>query len=278
MAAVDGIKKWWSNNPVLACGLGSLGLMAFLFLFPFQSAFGVLAGIMGAVFFWVPDAFAGWLNVMEGNRKLYFASVGFFVVFFACLSSKKSTRSLAWGLGISLGFFAVSCMAMIVGWEQSESPARGLMAHVNTLENQEALLTSIEFSTVICKPGRRMEMTPLKTNGPAEGMQVFLCEKKADGRYVVTKRSLSEVDWIGLSCLQDRACDMNTWKAAYSPAKKGIVFETSTGVIRTCKNYVKDLASSFTQVTVNGKPADPAQCGYGTNTITAVYSLSWLKE
>lgn len=274
MTSFTGLKRWWSNNPVMACGLGSLALIAFLFFFPFGAVFAGLGWLLEALFSWVPDAFAGWLNFVDENTKIYFAVSGFFLVFFLCLGSKKAnSKAIEAFLFASAGVLFLSAIFWAVGVSSSSNYST-ITPYIDSLDGSSLFLSNAADTADVC--GVRGSGV-VKTEGlPSSGRKVFVCEVNEAGRTQVVERSLSEVDWMKQACRAIR-CRGAEWKAYYSESKKGIVFETSTGVIRSCKYVLSSLPGS-TRVTLNGKPADPAQCGYGANTIQAVYSPSWLKE
>lgn len=274
MTGLSGVKRWWSNNPVMACGLSSLGLIAFLFLFPFFATLAGLASAGEVVVSWMSTVGAVWFNFMDGNFKLYFAVTGFFFVFFFCLMGKKpSSKAVYASLVTSMTVLVLSVLLFIMAWLYS-SDYQGVTQYIDSLDESAFLLGDADRTAYVCgvTGGEVVEAVGL----PSSGRKVFICEKNEDGRKQVAKRGLSEVNWIEQAC-NLMFCRGDEWKAHYSESQQGIVFETSTNMIRACQTVLRNLPN-LTHVTLNGKPADPAQCGYGTNTIQAVYSPSWLKE
>lgn len=79
MTGFAGMKKWWSNNPSVSCGLGSLAVILLYWVIPSQwlSNFS-FQGVAAAVF-------SGALGVLMNHTALVFSVLLFFSLYSTCL-------------------------------------------------------------------------------------------------------------------------------------------------------------------------------------------------
>ena len=275
MAGCEGMKRWWSSNPVLGCALGGLGVVAFLFLFPFMAVLNGAGWMLESFVEWIQIGLVLVFNFLMDYFRPFYAVVVFFVVFFLCLRRKKPQskaveRLMSASVGVLIGsvvFVLASSLALDTERAEARMKALDTRAYLS-MDRQEVMRTCIFSQSPI--------LTSSLPGVPAQGPTLFTCEKKPNGELYVAERALSQVDLNKLSC-NPMDCHEGLWQVSYAPAAQALVFEAQTGVRLLCRKLVMDLPVPISDVKVNGRPASESECRSGMNKIEVTYSPSWLK-
>jgi len=262
---------------VLTCAGASLaviGLVYFLFSNGSQ--------LILAVFQWVEHFFISTYRASLPYTKGIFLTLGFFGLFFTCLSCTLPEKHAGKTLNFSVFSWAALmiyglCNLLDIGSDFSQ--AEIAKTSLTTFEEELSSLTSKTYQERTCSAGVSRVHQPIGLESPPQGRTMFLCEKAtgvaSETARVVVERPLSQVDLSELSCNEGKC----SWQASYVPDKNVFVLRMNEVSDRTCKRLLEDLEDRWKRgLQVNGAshPQEDDCKPTPTNSLELFYAPRWL--